>query len=357
MPRISIIVPCYNVEKYLVQCLDSLTGQTLKDIEIILVDDGSPDSSGAICDRYAEKDARVQVIHKANGGVSAARNDGLAAATGDYVFFCDGDDYMPTDACQLLWDEAAQTNADVIFGDIWRSWENRDEYMRLFGKKFRSADPSFIRELIRTNFYYTYCPSVPEEDRADGCYGGPWNKIVKRSLLLEYQVQFDTRVKGIYDDVIFSAWVLAHAQQVAYIARPVYHYRQVANSITHVFKKNVLEINEAIFQCWEEFLRQFDPESDLKKAYYANVLRRLDHAVVVYFITPANPAPEKERKKELSALLKTEPYRTAIREAERSRLSKRHKVLALLARHGSTAGIWAAFRYNQRKKARKNRNV
>lgn len=353
MPRISVIVPCYNVEKYLEQCLDSLVGQTLRDIEIIMVDDGSPDGSGAICDRYAAGDGRVRVIHKANGGVSAARNDGLAAATGDYVFFCDGDDYMPLDACELLWAEAEKTNADVVFGDIWRSWPERDEYMRFFSKKFRSADPSFIRELIRTTFYYTYCPAIPEADWADGCYGGPWNKIVKRSLLTAHGVRYDTRVKGIYDDVLYSAYVLAHAEQVAYIGKPVYNYRQVPTSMTRVFKKNVLQINEAIFQCWQEFLDRFDPEGALADAYHANVLRRLDHAVVVYFITDANPDPEKDRKRELAALLKTEPYRTAARLADRKKLSKRHRVLAMFAARGSAAGVWAAFRYNQWKKARR----
>lgn len=355
MPRISIIVPCYNVERYLEQCLDSLTGQTLRDIEIIMVDDGSPDGSGAICDRYAQKDDRVKVIHKVNGGVSAARNDGLAAATGEYVFFCDGDDWMPQDACELLWAEAEQTHADVIFGDIWRCWSSADEYMRLFASPFRSRDPAFIRELIRTNFYYTYCPSIPETDRADGCYGGPWNKIVKRKMLVEKGIRFDLRVKGIYDDVIYSGYVLANAEQVAYIGKPVYCYRQVPSSMTRVFKKNILDINQAIFQSWEEFLESADPEGELRTAYLANVLRRLDHAVGVYFVTPANPAPKRDRKRELAALVKLEPYRSAARNVERRRLSKRHKVLASMTARGWISGLWMVYSANDWRKKRKRK--
>lgn len=353
MPKISIIVPCYNVEKYLPQCLDSLTGQTLRDIEIIMVDDGSPDGSGAICDRYAGKDSRVKVIHKRNGGVSAARNDGLAAATGEYVFFCDGDDWMPLDACQLLWEEAERTGADVIFGDIWRSWETRDEYMRLFQQTFCSEDPEFLQELIRTNFYYTYCPLVPLKDRADGCYGGPWNKIVKRQMLAQAQIVFDLRVKGIYDDVIFSAYVLAAARKVAYIGKPVYNYRQVPTSMTRVFKKNILDINAAIFESWEEFLRAYDRKGELRKVYAANVIRRLDHAVRVYFMTPANPLPEGERKRELSRLMKTEPYRTSARDVEPRMLTKRHRILTYMTRLGWGGGVWMAYRYNDWKKKRK----
>ncbi len=350
MPSISIIVPCYNVDKYLEKCLDSLIGQTLQDIEIIPVDDGSPDTSGAICDRYAALDGRVKPIHKKNGGVSAARNDGLAAATGEYVFFCDGDDWMPADACELLWNEAQKTDADVILGDIWRSWEDRDEYMRLFADSFVSEDRSFICELIRTNFYYTYCPSVPRVDRADGCYGGPWNKIVRRKMLMDNQICFDLRVKGIYDDVIYSGYVLAEAKRVAYIGKPVYNYRQVGTSMTHVFKKNILDINQAIFASWEEFLERYDSENTWRPAYYANVLRRLDHAVQVYFLTEANTAPVKDKKRELAALLRSEPYHSAARGAERAKLNRRHKVLARLAGWGSASGIWAAYSFNNWRK-------
>lgn len=118
MPNVSIIVPCYKVEQYLRQCVDSLINQTMKDIEIILVDDGSPDKSGEICDEYKAKDNRIKVIHKKNGGVSAARNDGLKVATGEYVVFVDSDDYVPVDAYELLYNKAIETSADMVIGDV-----------------------------------------------------------------------------------------------------------------------------------------------------------------------------------------------------------------------------------------------
>lgn len=348
-------MPCYNVENYLQKCLHSLTNQTYDDIEIIMVDDGSPDNSGIVCDAYAEKDSRVKVIHKKNGGVSAARNDGLAAATGDYVLFCDGDDWMPMDACECLCKAADETDADVIFGDIWRSWDDRDEYMRFFKDPFCTEDPDFIRELVKTNFYYTYCPAVPTQNRADGCYGGPWNKAVKRTLLLEHDIHFDVRVKGIYDDVIYSAHVLANAKKIAYIGKPVYNYRQINQSMTHVFKKNILEINEAIFTSWREFLESYDVRGEWKRAYSANVIRRLDHALEVYFLSDANLAPQKNRKVELAALLKQEPYYTAARNVDLDKLTKRHRVEAWLAAHDCVNGLWLfySFRKLRRSKRRK----
>lgn len=301
------------------------------------MDDGSPDRSGEICDAFADRDSRIRVIHKQNGGVAAARNDGLAAATGEYVIFCDGDDWMPTDACENLW---AARGADVIFGDLHRCWDTREEYMRLFDSPFCTDDPAIIKEIIKTNFYYTYCPSPAARDRANGCYGGPWNKLVKRRLLLERGILFDSRVKGIFDDVIYTAHVLANAATVAYIGKSVYCYRQVEQSLTRGFKSDILSVNEQIFRCWEEFLLTSDPAGELRQPFYANVLRRLDHAVNVYFMSEANPASRCDRMGRLRKVMGSEPYRTAAQNAPWSKLNRRHRVLAFLTRHRWAAGLW-----------------
>ena len=116
--KVSVIVPVYNVEKYLRSCVNSILNQTLNDIEVILVDDGSPDASGVICDELAKADERVKVIHKKNAGVGAARNDGLSLAQGEWVIFGDSDDWFETDALEQLVSEGEKTKADVIFGDV-----------------------------------------------------------------------------------------------------------------------------------------------------------------------------------------------------------------------------------------------
>lgn len=113
---VSIIVPVYNVEKYLKKCINSIINQTYKNLEIILVDDGSPDRSGALCDRLAEKDSRIRVIHKVNGGVSTARNAGIEAATGEYICFVDSDDWLPEDAVWDLLSMAEKEKADFVMG-------------------------------------------------------------------------------------------------------------------------------------------------------------------------------------------------------------------------------------------------
>lgn len=213
MPKISIIVPCYNVEKYLKKCLDSLVNQTYQDIEIIMVDDGSPDRSGIICDEYAAKDDRIKVIHKLNGGVGAARNDGLKIASGDWVIFCDSDDWLEADALEKLVETGETIGADVVFGDVNRVFGDKIVPIPFYEHEFVIDDRENLDKLIAADFCRAYCFDVPKEGVAFG-YGGPWNKIVRRELLIDHNIRFDLRVKGIFDDIIYTAYVFAAAKKL-----------------------------------------------------------------------------------------------------------------------------------------------
>ena len=115
--KISVVVPIYNVEKYLPECIESVQNQSYMNLEIILVDDGSPDNSGKIADEYAKKDGRIKVIHKKNGGLSDARNAGIEVATGDYIMFLDSDDLLTADACKVLEEKIEKENADYVIGN------------------------------------------------------------------------------------------------------------------------------------------------------------------------------------------------------------------------------------------------
>ena len=121
---ISVIIPVYKVEKYLDKCIESVVGQTYSDLEIILVDDGSPDGCPAMCDAWAEKDGRIKVIHKPNGGLSSARNAGLVKASGEYVFFLDSDDTISANCIELLADAVRHDNSDICIANVARIDEN-----------------------------------------------------------------------------------------------------------------------------------------------------------------------------------------------------------------------------------------
>lgn len=338
MPKMSIVVPVYKVEKYIGNCIESLMKQTLEDIEIILVDDGSPDQSGSICDRYQQKDGRIKVLHKKNGGVSAARNDGMDLATGEFILFCDSDDWLEKNACEKLYEKAVATDSDIVIGNVYEAYPDRNKLAKFYAEPFTTDDPAFIRKMIQADFYRNYCPMPDASGPAFG-YGGPWNKAVRLSMLRDNTIRFDVRLKGIFDDILYTAHILAAAKRVSYITDSVYYYRQVATSITNTYKANTLEINQAIINAWKEFIVAQDAQEEFQKPFYANVIRRLVESLPVYFFSKKNPAPLPERLKELKAVISEEIYVTASRNVELNRLTTYHKAMALLIRQKNAVGI------------------
>ena len=211
--RVSVIVPIYNVEAYLSRCIDSIIGQTYPELEIILVDDGSPDKYGTICDGYAEKDSRIRVIHKKNGGLSDARNAGLDIAVGDYIYFVDSDDWIGQDAIAVLMEQMTDT-VDIVAGS---SVDVREENGELCQTRY-SVPLGTIRHLNR------------QEAMKDNLLGGwaAWNKLYRRRL-------FDTirfPVGRINEDEAIMLHVLAQCGHVVQVGHPTYFYYLRQNSIT-----------------------------------------------------------------------------------------------------------------------------
>lgn len=343
MAKVSVIVPCYKVEQLLPEMVESLLAQTLRDIQIILVDDGSPDRTGELCDTYAARDSRVRVIHKPNGGVGAARNDGLDAATGEWVIFCDSDDYLVPDALERTLAEGERTGADVVFGDVELVFGDRKVPAVFYKDAFVTDDRQVMDRLIAADFYKYYCFDPPAGGPAFG-YGGPWNKLVRRQLLLDHGIRFDLSVRGIFDDLIYTAYIFAAAKKVAYVHVTMYGYRQLDSSITHRYKGGLLETDRAIFAAWQVFMDRHGADGRFLKPYYANVLRRLKASLGQYFFHEKNEQSFAAQCRELKALIKSEPYATALRELEPDRLKYKYdKLLWQAARTGQPLAVWAVY--------------
>lgn len=219
---ISVIVPVYNVEQYLSDCIRSILCQTYKDFELILVDDGSPDRSGEICDRYAEQDARIRVIHQPNGGVSRARNNGIRRARGEIVMFLDSDDFwLDSDVCEWVSIAFRAETLEVLeFGCV--KFKELSEPKHVVGNEFhveyvrvdeRTKDLVFS-DLIRRG-YLTACA---------------WNKAIRREFLIEHALFFREGV--VAEDIDWNARLMLHAQSVGVSCRPCVAYRKRIGSIT-----------------------------------------------------------------------------------------------------------------------------
>ena len=207
MDLISIIIPVFNVQAYLPKCLDSVLSQSYKNLEIILVDDGSTDESGKICDEYATRDIRIKVIHKQNSGVSAARNDALKIASGEYIGFVDSDDYIEDIMFEKLYTNLLHSNADVsICGFLFtdENGNNKPSYDREHVVLVQEKQDA-LRNMLLGNYYA----------------GHLWNKLFRKSLLLGKTL--DETVK-VYEDMLFCVDVFMNIKNVVFDSSPMYHY-------------------------------------------------------------------------------------------------------------------------------------
>lgn len=212
---VSVIVPVYQVEEYLARCVDSVLSQTHQNLEVILVDDGSRDTSGTICDDYAGKDPRVKVIHKENGGLSSARNAGIDIAAGDYLEFVDSDDWLEPDAVEAMLTLARETGMKVVVGGRW------DVSARTGEKKKGLCPPR--REIL------SGVEMVRRIFRWDNCDSSACDKLFHRELFRE--ARFPVGV--VCEDIPIMYKIMLDAGRVALLNQPVYNYYHRSGSITY----------------------------------------------------------------------------------------------------------------------------
>lgn len=253
MDKITIIVPVYNVEKYLEEAIESAINQTYQNLEILLIDDGSTDSSGQICDAYAKKDSRIKVFHQENKGLSGARNTGLKNATGKYIMFLDSDDRFTLNACQIMYDFIEKNEADYAIGD----YINMDEDGTLW------ENPVF-----KKNIYHEFKLSIKDYEQSFYIMNsGVWNKIFRKSFLDSLNIEFVERLPA--EDAIFTTYCFIKSSHVYYIPEVVYEYRQrYSDSISNSCSKKYFEgINKAYRIIYENFKE--NNEMGFYRYYYA----------------------------------------------------------------------------------------
>ena len=242
-PLISIIVPIYNVSKYLDRCMDTILNQTYKNLEIIMVDDESPDDCGKKCDEYAKKDERIVVIHKENAGLGMARNSGLEVAKGKYVGFIDSDDYVSIDMFQKLYETLQKNNADTCFGRYYdvdsegNAREAREYYKRVLYKKDQ------VKELI-----LGMIGSLPGEPGDVEIGMSVWKSLYSMELIKEYNLRFPSEREFISEDIVFHMEYLQKAQCVAVCDNFGYYYCDNGASLTKSYKADRFEREKILYQ-------------------------------------------------------------------------------------------------------------
>ncbi len=262
-PLISIIVPVYKVEKYLNPCIESIVNQTYRNIEIVLVDDGSPDNCPAMCDYWASKDSRISVIHKENGGISDARNKGMAICSGKYISHVDSDDVIEPVYIEYLYKALIETNADFSicrFSDFTEEPDIVD-----------NNNISTITILSQDEILYRFCNGTHPH------FHNVWNKLYKREL-----VENILFAEGfLAQDLYFSCQVFCKAKKAAYVNSILYHYRSRLDNVSSAYFKQRADAHEMLYRCLQVIEQQHPNYSkDLKLYFYSYVLGTVNKMVL-----------------------------------------------------------------------------
>lgn len=263
MPKVSVIVPIYNVEKILKRCIDSLINQTLKDIEIILVDDESPDNCPEICDEYAKQDGRIKVIHKKNGGLGYARNSGLEQATGEYIGFVDSDDYVKCDMYEKMYEAAKKYRAQVVYGGINYVNNNKinkvDNYTEE-NKVFNGIEE--VRQVLMDTVSSDYSSKEDSKYGASVCKG-----IFLKSFIIDNKIKFYSERNYVSEDSLFDIDLLTKVDKVVIIPGAYYYYDYNPTSLTSSYRRDRFEKNKELYKFAKQKLWDAYHNEEIIKQY------------------------------------------------------------------------------------------
>lgn len=263
---VSVIIAIYNAEKYLNTCIESICGQSYAALEIILVDDGSTDSSAAICTKWSKKDARIKFVHQKNAGVSAARNHGIAVASGAYITFTDSDDWVEADFVEELL-KNHQQNQMTLTG-YWLDFTVKRK--RSLKKIYSQNEICYLEQKEIVKLFQT------------GLFSTPWNKLYNRKLIIDKQIRFCEDM-DLGEDIVFNLHYLNHIPgRLCVINKPLYHYMQRSEaSLGHSYNERFIELQKKIYSEFFKFLDKFPDNTHEKNKlmglYFNALVNSLDN--------------------------------------------------------------------------------
>ena len=287
--KVSIVLPIYNVEKYLEKCVDSVRKQTYENIEIILVDDGSKDDSGKICDSLAEEDSRIKVLHKKNGGLASARNAGYQEASGKYLMYIDSDDSIKNDVVKRCVNAIEREQSDVV----------------IFGYEKVSEDGNILEVCSWNDKNYSHDEMTQYLYKAicEMSFGYAWNKLYRKSVLDKSGILGDAQVID-REDLVYNMELLKYWSKVTYIDYVGYEYLQRSTSLLH--NSNLARLNGVEY--FVERVYGIDVGSMQSKVFNMIVLHYLADAIIKNIIWNDNLS-SKEKKKLMKETIDRCPYK------------------------------------------------
>ena len=323
MPKISIIVPVYKAENVLAKCADSVLAQTFDDWELLLIDDGSPDGSGALCDDYAGQDDRVRVFHKTNGGVSSARNLGMEGARGDYILFIDADDWIEPNTCKTLLKALEEAEADSAGCAHWNIQPSGEKWAEPGALPAGVYDAGAIRKGIVDRLLGQRLGKPGEV-----LNGFIWRFLFSRSIIMDHSVRFS----GAYlEDELFLMEYFCLAKRLAMVDEPLYYYLQNPASVTRNYLPDYMDTFRRFLAAKEAVVERYGLEGDDPQWRQSTCWAGLLIAIGNEF-APGNPASLGEKRRRVESFTRQPGMAEAIRDLEPQGMGRNKQLVATLVR-------------------------
>lgn len=320
--KVSIIVPVYKVpEKYLRKCIESCITQSLKDIEIVLVDDGSPDNCGKICDEYALNDKRIKVIHKKNGGLCAARNSGVKISTGEWITFLDGDDWIEKKMCQEMFEIGNRNNTQIVICGIMKDYSHKSIRYKYYLKEGKIYENEECLEIQKQLLMY------------NANMGAAYSKLIKREILIENNIFHDEKLKQGAEGLEFTLRLFEKVKSVVFIDKPFYHYIYNENSISasHDEKNHLYVIN--CFNKIKLFIENSINKKELMPWFYNRLLYVIITTAISGYFNPNNKEPYNEKVRKYKQYLNIDLVKKTLTYYNVKDLSKSRRFILYLIRN------------------------
>ena len=343
-PRVSVIVPVYKVNKdYFDVCIKSIIGQSLSDIEIILIDDGSPDDSGLLCDNYAKKDKRIMSIHQKNQGVSVARNNGIKHAKAEWIMFVDADDWLELDACFRIYEHIKYNTCDLLMFRSFAEYENKQIVMK---HNLRPGHTYCSNNLEERELLYRCAmqpPVISKKPFSVNTFSHSWDKAYRRDFLISNKLCFPAGIK-LSEDKVFVLRCFEKLKKFRYVDDILYHYKINADSVTQRYSDTIDQDRINLLSILEKIAKRMDREmgalkndsgySAITEDYMRFVFGIISNVLLSKYYHPDCVYDKKTKKKEAIAFLQTDPFRSVVRNINYSQLSFKGKLKKLLLSHG-----------------------
>lgn len=318
MEKVSIIIPVYNTDKeYLDCCIQSLIDQTYKDIEIIIIDDGSIDEVSRNCDLYLKRDNRIKVFHKENSGISTTRNLGVNKSSGKWVFFMDSDDWLELDAIEKLIENSK--DMQVVIG---RFFMDNKKYIGGYNEEI-IIDDNNKKDLINSIFFDHHNKYCWVESACA--------KLYLKDFLLENKIRFNDSIATIGEDIVFNFEVYDNAEKIKYLSLYIYHYRTNETSVMRAFDDRLIQKYDRLLENLNKKMKELKYDN-FKVQYDFFVIRQLHKICNKNIFCKSNNLNEKEKVNILKKLSLKEPYKTAIKDVKIKLLSPRRIILVFCLR-------------------------